>query len=321
MNKDKKVLIKGVLMALGLAALCFIVWQRSKHVGQTRAGLGRSFDLDMEKYLDVDPALVTYTEADPIRPGVEEASALAVMDGRIYVGGSGVIAVFDSTGKPLSRIAIEGAALCLAVDEQSNVYAGIGNHIEVFDSAGQRKAVWEPSAEDAVPVSIALRGDDVLVGEARRGEVLRYDRSGLQTDSIPGFVMFSSITLGLSVDSKDRLWAANPGGRELRCYKPDGSLDSRWNRPGRTIDAFSGCCNPIDIAVLPDDNIVTSEKNIVRIKVVSPDGALVGVVAGPREFDQSIERLDIDVESNGRVLVLDPVRKEVRIFVPVKRQD
>ena len=321
MNKDHKAVIKGALMTLGLAALCFIVWKHSTRMGQTRAGLGRSFDLDMEKYMDVDPGLIIYSEAEPIRPGADEISALAAAGGRIYVGSRGTINVYDEEGTAAGGIAIEGLPLCLAVDSQANVFAGIGNHIEVFDAAGQRKAVWDPPAENAIPVSIAVRGDDILVGEARKGEVLRYDRSGTLIDSLTGFVLFSSPTLALAVDSEDRLWAANPGGRELRRYKADGTLDTSWNRPGRAIDAFSGCCNPVDIAVLPGGNIVTSEKSIVRIKVVSPNGDLVGVVAGPRQFDQSIKVLDVGVDSKARVLVLDPVRKEVRIFAPKEMQD
>jgi hypothetical protein len=319
-NGNRKLLIKGALMAVGLAALCFIVWKRSANIGQTRAGLGHSFELDMEKYMDVDPLLVTYAETEPIRLDLKEPSSLAAGAGKIYVGGSGIIAVFDEAGRPSGSIAVEGLPLSLAVDAQLNVFAGVGNHIEVFDAAGVRKAVWAPPADNAIPVSIALRGEDVLVGEARRGEVLRYDRSGVQIDSITGFVLFSSPALGLAVDSRDRLWAVNPGAREIRCYKPDGSLDSSWNRPGRAVDAFSGCCNPVDIALLPDGSIVTSEKNIVRVKVVSPGGELLGVVAGPLQFDQSITELDVEVDSNGRVLVLDPVRSEVRIFASKQEQ-
>ena len=36
---------------------------------------------------------------------------------------------------------------------------------------------------------------------------------------------------------------------------------------------------------------VTTEKSIVRVKVVSPKGDLIGVVAGPRSFDQPFLQL------------------------------
>ena len=159
------------------------------------------------------------------------------------------------------------------------------------------------------------------MGDARHEQVLRYDRGGVLVDSIQGLVLFSSPILGMAVGPQKKLWVANAGGRELRCYDGNGSIESSWSRPGRGIDGFSGCCNPVDIAIRADGAIVTGEKNIVRIKVVSPTGELIGVVAGPRAFDQEITKLDLAVDSSGRVLVLDPVRKAVRVFVAKEQEN
>ncbi len=314
MNRTTKTVMKGIVMLLCLAVLCTVVWIRSSRIGDARKGLGRSFDFDLEQYLDVDPDLVRYAEKEPLRPGLTEVSALAVGGGRVYVAGPDTILVLDYNGAEIAKVQVEGTPLSLAVDSEGGLFAGIGNHVEVFDAEGSRTAVWDTPAADAIPVSIALRGDDVFVGEARKGQVLRYDRQGRLVDSMPGFVLFSSPILGIAVDAEQRLWAANPGGRELRRYGADGLIEASWNKPGRDIESFSGCCNPVDIAVLPNGNIVTAETDIVRVKGVSPEGKLVCVVAGPREFDQTISDLDIEVDSKGRVLVLDPVRKTVRVF-------
>jgi hypothetical protein len=145
--------------------------------------------------------------------------------------------------------------------------------------------------------------------------VIHYDSTGQPLGEIKGLVVFSSPIVGIAIDPQDRLWVANPGSCELRRYNDDGSVAASWSRPGRAIDSFSGCCNPVDIAMRSDGALVTSEKNIVRIKVVSPTGDLLGVVAGPASFDQDIVHLDIMLDSNDRVLVLDPARKAIRIFV------
>jgi len=308
--------MRRLLFLVCVAGLCALVWVRSRDATSRRSGLGRSFEFDLERYMNVDPALVIYDETDPIPLGLDAVTALATgPGGRIYAGGDRVLLVMDSAGKELSRIELDDIPLCMAVDADGTIFSGVGNHVEVFDPQGQRTAVWDALGADALPVSIVLRGDDVFVGEARGSQVLRYTRDGAPIDSIQGFVLFSSPILGMDVDAGQNLWVANPGGRELRRYGRDMSVLAQWTSPGRTIDGFSGCCNPVDIALRADGNIVTSEKSIVRVKVMSPSGELVGVVAGPRSFDQSITDLDVAVDAAGRVLVLDPVQKSVRVFV------
>ena len=63
---------------------------------------------------------------------------------------------------------------------------------------------------------------------------------------------------------------------------------------------------------------MTSEKGLIRVKIHGPDGSFRCVVAGPDRFDEGTVQLDLAVDSKGRVLVLDPRRKQVRVFVEKK---
>ena len=81
-----------------------------------------------------------------------------------------------------------------------------------------------------------------------------------------------------------------------------------------SIDGFSGCCNPVHIALLPDGSFVTSEKGILRIKIHNPVGELADVVALPDQFDSDTEAVEVAVNSQGQIVVLDPQRKQIRIF-------
>jgi hypothetical protein len=81
------------------------------------------------------------------------------------------------------------------------------------------------------------------------------------------------------------------------------------------IEGFCGCCNPTHFAFLPDGSFVTSEKGIPRVKVYDRLGRLAAVVAGPDRFREGVQGLDLAVDQTERILVLDPARRAVRVFV------
>jgi len=59
---------------------------------------------------------------------------------------------------------------------------------------------------------------------------------------------------------------------------------------------------------------VTSEKGLIRVKIHDRNGSFRSVVAGPDRFIEGTVQLDLAVDSRGRILVLDPRRKRVRVF-------
>ncbi len=90
---------------------------------------------------------------------------------------------------------------------------------------------------------------------------------------------------------------------------------------------FFGCCNPAHFAVLPDGRFVTSEKGIPRIKIYTAQGQFECVVAGPEQLAVDDSRMadpsegadkrvfDVAVDRQGRVLVLDPRNRTVRVYL------
>ena len=86
-----------------------------------------------------------------------------------------------------------------------------------------------------------------------------------------------------------------------------------------SVEGFCGCCNPTHFALLPDGGFVTSEKGIPRVKVYDGGGKLLSVVAGADDFNGGTTGLAVAVAPDNRILVLDPVRGQIRAFCPQSR--
>jgi hypothetical protein len=55
---------------------------------------------------------------------------------------------------------------------------------------------------------------------------------------------------------------------------------------------------------------------VARVKVYEPDGRLLALI-GPENFDPNCVHIYLAVDSKGRILAGDPVRRVVKIFSPV----
>ena len=111
------------------------------------------------------------------------------------------------------------------------------------------------------------------------------------------------------------LRVVNPGLHRIEAWTVDGDRALSWGRGGAAIEGFIGCCNPVHAVVLSDGAVVTSEKGVARVKVYDSDGIFQNVVAGPNELGDDGSARDLAVDSKGRVIVLDPATRSVRIYV------
>jgi sugar lactone lactonase YvrE len=107
---------------------------------------------------------------------------------------------------------------------------------------------------------------------------------------------------------------------QVQAYTAEGDLEASWGKPSLEIQGFCGCCNPCNIALLPDGSVVTAEKGIPRVKVYSAAGAFESVVAPPDALSTAAAGTDLVVDSQGRVLVLDPPARAIRVFAPLAAQ-
>jgi len=309
-----------VLVILGLGA--FIGLHR-------RRELGKSFAYNLDEYRKVDPALVRFEETGRIVPDLGKLKALTVTpEDRIVVAGVKGLAVYSPKGSRIATYPVDETPTCLAADDEGRIYVGHGNRIAILNSDGKWEPEWPPIDPKTYLTSIAVSDKFVFAADAANRVVWRLDpRTGRVLGKIGArdpkrknkeFVIPSPY-FDIAVGNDDSLWVVDTGRHSLKNYHPDGELISSWEKTSMRIEGFCGCCNPTHIVLRQDGSFVTSEKGIPRVKIHGPAGDLVCVVAPPDCFDKEVRGLDLAVDSAGRILVLDPHEKAVRIFTEKER--
>ncbi len=274
---------------------------------------------------DVPESQILFREGPPLEiPGLSALTSVACAGDRIAAGGGRNIVVLASRGEVLLRLSVPADLTCLALDAQGRLYAGLGSAIRAFDASGRTTADFQGLAPDALITSLLTSDEAVFAADARNRCVLGFTPEGAlrQTFHSPadaedqaGFLVPSPY-FDLAAGQGRTLWVVNPGRLRLEEYSFDGEYIGAWpEQAGMHIEAFCGCCNPAHIASLPDGGIATAEKGIPRIKVYSRRGAFRGVVAPPQLFEGFDLGIDLAADAGGRILVADPFRRQVRVFV------
>jgi len=325
----------GALFAGGLVAAWRIDWW-----AEQGSGLSPRFGYSLEVYRKTDPALIGYVEQDPIAVQAQDPRSLAVgPEDRIYVAGDQGVEVLSAAGAKLSTVALEEAPQCLAVGGSAHafpgrLYVGMKDHVEVYGPEGKRLAGWDAQGPKALFTAIALGEHEAWVANAGGRVVLHYDLQGKLLGQIDGrdperdlrgFIIPSPY-FDLAMAPDGLLRVVNPGMHRIEAYTADGHLEQKWGKASVAIEGFCGCCNPAHIALLEDGSVVTVEKGLPRVKVYTSEGQMVCVVVGTEVLcptanlteetrpEHKMKVYDVAADSQGRILLLDPAARTVRVF-------
>jgi len=312
------------LCTAGLALLVLAGCQRTANQDLRKAAQAAdALNASERAQRQVDPGLVTYRPVLQVRTGQRESRGVAFdPDGDLYVAGDQEVRVFRE-GAANGAIMLPEPPQCLALDRFGVMAVGYRSAVRLHKPGAQVLAEWTVPGAHPYVTCVALSGDDVWVADAGNRVVLRYDRRGRllgrvgERDAkrgVPG-LQIPSNHLDVVVGPDKLLLVSNPGRLALETYTQEGKLVSSWGKAGMEIDAFCGCCNPTDIALLPDRRVVTAEKGLPRVKVFRPDGRLDCVVATPDDLSAAASGTDLAADGTGRIAVLDPQAHLVRLFV------
>lgn len=239
----------------------------------------------------------------------------------VCVLGDDEVRVFDAGLRRVRTWRAPEHATCLAVGPDGRVYLGSPGRIDVFDNSGTRLAGFAVGDKDkpADVTALKISGTDILVADANARLIRRHGPDGtprglVGNQSKTGSFILPNRSLDLAVDRAGVIYATDTGRHQVTTWSLDGAPLGKFGKFGMSDPAdFVGCCNPVNVAVTPDGKVVTGEKMVARVKVFNPDGGLLAVI-GPEHFDPACTHILLAVDSKGRILAADPVRRLVLVF-------
>ncbi len=330
-----------IVIASALVVAAFALWMVDRS-GKNGSGLPDDFEYKIDEYEKIDPSLIAYRDALVFPSTLNDAKAVAVgPEDEIYLAGDQSVQVFRSDGAHRKTIDLEATPSCLAVAPSghalaNHTFVGIGDHVELYDANGKRTATWASLGDRALLTSIAVAEEDIFVADAGQSRIHRLNLEGEVVGTIgdhdakgnkTAFAVPSPF-FDVAIHPDGWLRVINPGALRVEAFSFDGNLELFWGRANADIEGFFGCCNPANMAVLPDGRYITAEKGLIRVKVYTADGQFESVVAGPKAFgaeaataneslsDHEYTAVDVAVDSAGRVIVLDLTTGQVHVFEP-----
>jgi hypothetical protein len=240
---------------------------------------------------------------------------------RILVLGDGEVRAFEPNGDFIRNWRAPAGAQCLTVGQENQIYFGLMGRVEIYSAIGNRIGGFAvvDGNHAANITSIKISEAEILVADAAARFIRRLDSNGKQTGDIGtqgkvrGF-MLPNRSLDFDVSPSGVIFAADSGRHRVSSWTLSGSPIGYFGKFGHTNPQdFVGCCNPVNLAIAPDGKIVTAEKVIARLKVYDPSGKILALI-GPEHFDPKCVHLHLAVDSKDRILVADPMRRELKIF-------
>jgi hypothetical protein len=269
------------------------------------------------------PEQVGYSESIPLS-FQEKVRAVAVgPEDAIFASVGFFVMEFSADGKERRRFEMQAAVNCLAVAD-GKVYLGHADHVAVLSLADGSRTAWPSQGEKAMLSSIACTPAMVLVGDAGLRRFTRWRPDGTLLGEITPpppegknvVPNVPSTYFDVAAAADGTFWATEPGRFGLVHFDAEGATLGRFGKGSEAIEDFGGCCNPSHVAAAPGGLLVTVEKKPDLVKTYRSDGAFAAVVAGPKAFQAKTFVAGVAADSRGRILVIDPKARSIRIFEP-----
>jgi len=283
------------------------------------------FEYSVDEFRAVDDNMISYRETRQIMIGSGEHVAFAIHNDNICLLTNNEMMVLDPGGRQLWRKNIEPGPKHLTFTGDGNILIAYLNYLVLYDQVGDEVNRSQILDDKAIFTSVAIVDTTIFVANAGDKEIVVFN-SKLQpinrfkgesgVSALHGFIL-PSLHFHLAINHNDELWVVNPGMHRIQNYAFNGRLRGDWGKPSFGHDGFSGCCNPGYFAFLSDGRFVTSEKGLVRVKIVKESGELESIAAPPSSFPNSETAPAVAVDGDDNIWLLDFDKKMLRLFKPV----
>ncbi|HJN12231.1 MAG TPA: hypothetical protein QF564_26345 [Pirellulaceae bacterium] len=250
-------------------------------------------------------------------------------NGRVYIASDRQVLAFNAAGEPEGAMKFDRPVRCIATRSTGDVLVGLAHHVDVLDANLHRKQQWASLGNESLITGLATAGEATFIADSTGRLVWHRGTDGTVMARIRRTAAGFSSPLEyftLAAGGEGKLHVANPLRHRVETYTIDGEFVSSWGQRSRDLAGFSGCCNPVSLAVLSKGQFVTAERGQPRVKVYDSAGRFESLVAGPDDFESnaiasldddtcSLGGIDLTVDSRDRIYVLDRVTGVVRIIV------
>ena len=271
---------------------------------------------DLSAFKKVKESLISHKEIKRIKIKANKIYAITIDPAdQLFVSADKKILRFNKNLEPDGEFILPEPGLCLATDKKDELFMGMKDHVETANTAswtGHNQIVVSPG-EKVFISGIAVKGNSLAVADQKNKMIWLYSRNGTLKKIIKDFLL-PSPDLDVAFNKSGELWATHPGKLRMEKYDLNGRLLTYWGKASFSLEGFSGCDNPVHFALMPNGNVVTVEKGLVRIKLYDPKGKLLSVVASPESFQERTSGLSLAVDSESKIYIVDQYYKAIRIF-------
>ena len=239
-------------------------------------------------------------------------------EGRLLAVGDEEVKRFSPAGELEHRFPTRGRGWSIAVDADS-LWIGMRGQIDHFSPDGDLLGTLDDKQRLGRVTGLAIHGETLLVADATHRTIHLYENGQWQREvgqdvNTRGFMLPNGV-LDVALDTPSAsLLVAHPQKHRVERYDLAGELTEKFGRFGMHDPAdFGGCCNPTNIAALPDGLLAVSEKAPPRVKVYSADGTFVAQ-SPDGVFDENTKNIDLAADRRGKLYATDPLRCTIEVF-------
>lgn len=268
--------------------------------------------------------------------GLAKPYGLAVFQGRVYVGDTGLhsVVAFDIPGQRFFKIGEDGPGalvmpMGLDVDGKGDVYVvdAKARHVMVYDKDGKFLRSLVDEKMFSRPTGIAVEADGSKMYVVDTGAVTNEEHRVRVFSAQDGKHLFDigkrgtgpgefNLPRDVTIGRDGLLYVVDGGNFRVQTFKPDGTFVRAFGSIGRRGGQFS---RPKEVAADAAGNVYVVDSAFGNFQIFDQDGQLLMAVGSRSEFDVIAKYMlpsGIAVDGDGRVYMVDQFFRKVDVFRP-----